>query len=386
MTSSEPVLITGMGTVSAAGTGLEATLESLQQDRRDPAPVQRFESPLNLPVFEVTDFSVPPGLEEMRTHALALAAARQALEQAGPLPKTLRVGVALGTTVASQLNDLEFYSTWRREHAAPMDAVDRYLSGNPAQWLSRQLGVSGPALTVVNACSSGADAIGIATAWLRSGECDIAIAGGADELNRVPLCGFSALGVASADPCRPFDQNRTGLNLGEGAGMLVLETAAARGAKSKLALAGFGSAVDAHHLTAPHPEGRGLRCAISQALEAAGIGADEIAFINAHGTSTRENDRIEGATLKDLFGNVPILSTKGHTGHTLGAAGGLEAVFTALGLRESWVPASAGYQTLDEEIGFSPTVEKTEISGRFALSTSLAFGGSNAALVIERIA
>jgi 3-oxoacyl-(acyl-carrier-protein) synthase len=299
--------------------------------------------------------------------------------------KGLRVGVALGTTVASQLNDLDFYKAWRNDHAAPMTAVDRFLSGNLADFIAKEFGANGPAMTVCNACSSGADAIGGALNWLQSGLCDIAITGGADEMNRVPLCGFNALGVASTEPCRPFDKNRSGLNLGEGAGVLVLETdasASMRGAKKNLELVGYGSAVDAHHLTAPHPEGRGLRRAIFQALETAGIDADQIAFINAHGTSTHENDKIEGATLNDLFDGTPILSTKGYTGHTLGAAGGLEAVFTALGLSEGWIPASAGFQTLDEKIGFFPTLGTTDVSGEYALSTSLAFGGSNAALVI----
>jgi 3-oxoacyl-(acyl-carrier-protein) synthase len=376
-----------MGAVPAAGVGVAETLQSFEHPRKDPAPVQRFETPLTLPVFEVTDFSTPPELEKLRTHALALVAVREALEAAGnPDLRNVRVGIALGTTVASQLNDLEFYSAWRTNHAAPMDAVDRFLAGNLAEWIARELGVKGPAITVVNACSSGADAIGAALGWLQSGQCDIAIAGGADELNRVPLCGFNSLGVASAEPCRPFDKNRSGLNLGEGAGVVVLETeeaAKARGVESDLVMAGYGSAVDAHHLTAPHPEGRGLRRAIFQALEMAGVSADRIAFINAHGTSTLENDKIEGATLKDLFGELHVLSTKGYTGHTLGAAGGLEAVFTALALREGWVPGSAGFQTLDEEIGFFPTIGKTEINGTVALSTSLAFGGSNAALVIK---
>lgn len=381
------IRITGMGAVSAAGHGLSATMEAFQHPRKEPSPVKRFAFPLDLPVFEVDSLEIPPRLEKMRTHALALTAVREALDQAGLSDCTgLRVGVALGTTVASQLNDLEFYRAWRSNHAAPMDAVDRFLAGNLAAWVAREFGATGPAITVVNACSSGADAIGAAVGWLKAGLCDIAIAGGADELSRVPLCGFNALGVAGAEPCRPFDKNRSGLNLGEGAGVLILETeasAAARGKESSLILAGTGSAVDAHHLTAPHPEGRGLRRAISQALDMAGISTDQIAFINAHGTSTRENDKIEGATLADLFGNIPILSTKGYTGHTLGAAGGLEAIFTALGLSEGWIPASAGFQTLDEEVGFFPTLGKTEISGRYALSTSLAFGGSNAAIVIE---
>lgn len=389
MGSPATVLITGMGTVSAAGFGCAATRTAFENPRRDPRPVRRFESPVSLPVFELDTFPVPDGLEKQRTHALALAAVREALDDAGLSDlRGKRVGVALGTTVASQLNDLEFYKAWRENHSAPMDAVDRFLSGNLAEWIARELQADGPAVTVVNACSSGADAIGAALGWLCAGLCDIAIAGGADELNRVPLAGFNALGVASTEPCRPFDKNRTGLNLGEGAGVLVLETAAAaaaRGGQSDLVLAGYGSAVDAYHLTAPHPEGRGLRRAIFQSLEKAGISAQDIAFINAHGTSTRENDKVEGAVLRDLFPGAPVLSTKGYTGHTLGAAGGLEAVFTALGLREGWVPASAGFQTLDEEIGFFPTLGKTKIDGRCALSTSLAFGGSNAALVIERI-
>jgi len=387
MAAPSKVFITGMGAVSAAGIGIADTLGSFERSRKEPAPVKRFSTPLALPVFEIEDLPVPPGLEKMRTHALALAAIREALAEAALSDLSgLRVGVALGTTVASQLNDLEFYSAWRTDHAAPMDAPDRFLSGNLAEWVARELGVEGPAITVVNACSSGADAISAAAGWLQSGVCDIAIAGGADELNRVPLAGFNALGIASSEPCRPFDKNRSGLNLGEGAGVMVLETetaATARGAQSSLLVAGCGSAVDAYHLTAPHPEGRGLRRAIFQALEPAGVDAEEIAFINAHGTSTRENDKIEGATLRDLFPNTPVLSTKGYTGHTLGAAGGLEAIFTALGLREGWIPASAGFQTLDEEIGFSPNIGKAEATGRYALSTSLAFGGSNAAILIE---
>jgi len=388
MGSPSTIRISGMGAVSAAGIGVSTTLKAFQHPRREPSSVTLFEFPLMLPVFEVNGFPFPPELKKMRTHALALTAVREALEQAGLAGlEGLRVGVAMGTTVASQLNDLEFYNAWRSNRSASMDAVDRFLSGNLAEFIARELGATGPAITVCNACSSGADAIGAALAWLQNDLCDIAIAGGADELNRVPLAGFNALGVASAEPCRPFDKNRSGLNLGEGAGVLLLETeasASARGAETNLELAAYRSAVDAHHLTAPHPEGRGLRRAIFQALEMAGISTEDIAFINAHGTSTHENDKIEGATLKDIFGDTPILSTKGYTGHTLGAAGGLEAVFTALGLSNGWIPASAGFQTLDEEVGFFPTLEKTDVSGNYALSTSLAFGGSNAALIIKR--
>lgn len=387
--SPSPVLITGMGVVSAAGAGINETLTAFRKGIRRAGPVTRFETTLQLPVFEAPCI---PGEEKytgMRTQMLALTAAREALDRAG-ISKTvgLRIGVALGTTVASQLNDLAFYTAFRRDKCAPMDAVNRYLKGNLAAYVAEKIGAVGPQSTVVNACSSGADAVGLAITWLRGGLCDIAVAGGADELNRIPLCGFNALGVASDKPCRPFDRDRTGLNLGEGAGVLVLETAASaamHGRRSALALAGSGYASDAHHLTAPHPEGRGLRKAIDAALRMATITPEQICFVNAHGTSTRENDKTEGRVLKDLFPRAHILSTKGYTGHTLGAAGGLEAAFTAAALQAHWLPASVGWQHFDEETRVSLVTENTEIQGEYALSTSLAFGGSNAALIVQRL-
>ena len=267
-----------------------------------------------------------------------------------------------------------------------MDAVERFLKGNPAAALARMLGLHGPRMTVANACSSGTDAIGAALSWLRAGLCDIAIAGGTDELNRIPYAGFSSLGIVNPGLCSPFDRDRKGLNLGEGAGVLVLETedsARRRGARTDLRVLGYGTAADAYHLTSPHPEGRGLTKAIYRAMQEAAISAAEIAFINAHGTGTTENDKVEGAVLASIFGpSAKVLSTKGYTGHTLGAAGGLEAAFSAIGLREGWLPASAGFQNQDEGIPITPLTQRTAVEGRYAISTSLAFGGNNSALVI----
>ena len=386
--SSTPILITGMGVVSAAGIGLEASLRSMEAGARNVGPLTLFESPVHLPVFEVR--GIPPRKTpgRMRTMELLELALEEALANAQITTGCgLRIGVALGTTVACQLNDLGFYSIWREKHSAPLDSVDGYLNGNLAEAVASQLGADGPSLVVVNACSSGTDAIGAAMSWLNAGLCDIAIAGGADELNRIPLAGFKALSVASDEPCAPFDANRKGLNLGEGAGVLVLETAASAarrgGRRSSLRVHGYGSSSDAYHLTAPHPEGEGLIRAINAALQQAGIQPAEISFVNAHGTSTPDNDKVEGIALQKVFGpDIKVLSTKGYTGHTLGAAGGIEAVFTAAGLSRGWIPGSAGFQTLDTAIGLVPTIGKTEISGRYALSTSLAFGGNNAALVI----
>lgn len=381
------VPVTGLGVISAAGTGVSATLQTLQKPRKDPTRVTLFETGLHVPVFEVQEEGLSVGSGLMRTHDLAMKAVEEALRDF-PVEalREKRVGVALGTTVAAQLNDLSFYAQWRSEKKAPMDAVDRFLNGNLAEFVAQKLGVQGPTVTIVNACSSGADAIAVASSWIRNGLCDAAIAGGSDELNRVPLCGFHALGVMSDAPCRPFDKNRSGLNLGEGAGVLLLESeqsVQARGGEMLAWLAGAGTAVDAYHLTAPHPEAKGLRAAIQNAFKMAGIKGDDLAFINAHGTSTRENDVVEGRCLSQLFPGTPTLSTKGYTGHTLGAAGGIEAVLTVAGLRSKWVPANAGFETEDEEIGMIPVCEKREIHGCYALSTSLAFGGSNAALIVK---
>jgi 3-oxoacyl-(acyl-carrier-protein) synthase len=378
-----------MGMVSAAGADAGETLACFAAGHRRLARVNPDLSPLAYPVFPVTAplGGLLQGSRSLRLcgHALseALAAARLEPDLSG-----YRVGVCLGTTVASQLNDLGFYADYRGTGRPELAPVKAFLEGNPAEAVARTTGATGPAATVVNACSSSADAIGVALDWLRGGLCDIAIAGGTDELSRVPICGFGSLGVFSRDPCRPFDRDRQGLNLGEGAGVLILETAASarrRGVAPDLCVAGYGAACDAHHLTAPRPDGTGLETAIRAALSEAGVQPSEIAFVNAHGTATRDNDKVEGGVLARVFGaDLKALSTKGYTGHTLGAAGALEAAFTALALREGWIPASAGFENRDDEIPLGAVRERTAVAGRWALSTSLAFGGNNAALVIGR--
>ena len=387
MSRAEDVVITGLGVVSAAGLNLPATLACFASGRRSPGKVTLFATTLANPVFEVRGL---PGDDTgtERTLRLTAHALQEALAEAGlagPLAGR-RVGVAMGTTVASQLNDLPFYTAYRQTKSAPMEAVQRFLKGNLADAVAQSVGAVGPCATVVNACSSSADAIGMACSWLRAGACDLALAGGGDELNRVPYCGFNALSVFSPEPCAPYDRDRKGLNLGEGAAVLVLErrsAALARGVPPVLTVAGYGLACDAYHMTAPRPDGTGLEAAIRRALDEAGIAAEAVAFVNAHGTATRDNDRVEGAVLARVFGpGVRVLSTKGYTGHTLGAAGALEAAFTAAGLREGWIPASAGFVNRDDEIPIGAVRERTAVDGRYALSTSLAFGGNNAALVI----
>jgi 3-oxoacyl-(acyl-carrier-protein) synthase len=385
----ENIAITGLGSISACGNNTEETLESFSSGKRSAGPVSLFKTELKYPVFEVKNF-FNKDISVMRTLNLAFQALAEAVSDASLEDLSgYRVGICLGTTVASQLNDIDFYKTYREKGSAPLERAKRFLNSNLAQAVVDFLKIKTKfCCTVVNACSSGTDAIGLGLSWLRNDYCDIVIAGGADELNRVPFDGFVSLGVVSNSLSLPFDRERSGLNLGEGAGIVILEKesiALRRGRKPDLFLKGYGLAADGYHLTAPHPEGKGLEKALKIALSEAGINVGGVAFVNAHGTATKDNDKVEGVVLKKVFGpKLKFLSTKGFTGHTLGAAGGLEAVFSALALRQGWIPASSGFINQDDEIGISPVQQKTEIKGSHAVSTSLAFGGNNSALVISR--
>ncbi|GAB4554864.1 MAG: beta-ketoacyl-[acyl-carrier-protein] synthase family protein [Geothermobacteraceae bacterium] len=330
---------------------------------------------------------LPPERECLRTSQLALVAAGQSLAECGRDLKELqqlRVGVCIGTTVGSALNNETFYRQFRHGEEPDMTAINRYLRSNPAAVVARYFGLRGPVATLVNACSSGTDAIGLAASWLRAGLCDLALAGGADELCRTTCNGFAALQIAATEPVRPFASGRKGLNLGEGAGILLLERSKTPSAEVvKGWLRGYGSAGDAYHLTAPHPEGRGLHRAIDEALAQAGCSPADIAFINAHGTGTPDNDRVESQVLAARFPGVPFVSSKGFTGHTLGAAGGIEAVLTLACLNAGQLPGSIGCDPPDQTLEALPLTCNTRIQGRLAISQSLAFGGNNSLVIFE---
>ena len=388
-----PIAITGIGCLSGAGMNLSESLECLFRNERHPHPPFRFSTdhPVSYPVLELREeFQLPLDAGETvyaRTSQLALVAAFEALADAGWDRENLRgkrVGVCVGTTVGCSLNCDEFYRAYKDEQQPDMKIIERFLRSNPAAVIARQLKLDGPTQTVVNACSSGTDAIGIGASWLRSGACDIVIAGGADELARVTYAGFSSLMITDTDPCKPFDVERKGLNLGEGAGLLVMEAAALRDAKVRGYLLGYGSASDAYHLTAPHPEGTGLRQALAEAFRVADVTPDQISFINAHGTGTPDNDRVESRVMNEVMPGVPFVSTKGYTGHTLGAAGGIEAAFTVACLQRGEIPASIGFTTPDPELAATPVRANTVVRGDLALSESLAFGGNNAVLIFGR--
>ncbi|MEZ4525299.1 MAG: beta-ketoacyl-[acyl-carrier-protein] synthase family protein [Desulfobacterales bacterium] len=389
-----PVAISGMGCLCAAGLNVKECTDFLFRGKRFPAPPKSFADcqSLSHPVFEITkDFFQAANFQHKevpRTSALALTAAAEAIRDAGisrELLRQKRVGVCLGTNVSGGLSG-RFLEHFRTPESDPyILPVHRYGGGNPAVHIAREFSLSGPFQTVVNACSAGGDAIGLAAAWIRLGLCDAVLAGGADALYEITYFGFMSLMNSDTEPCKPFDVRRNGLNLGERAAIMLLESEemlTEREKSPRALLMGYGSASDAHHLTAPHPDGRGLRFAIEEAMKSGGAMPPDLAFANAHGTGTRDNDRIESQVFADLFPKIPFLSTKGYTGHTLGAAGAIEAVFTAVCLEQGRIPASAGFSEADPELPASPVRENTKISGTTALSDTLAFGGNNAVLIL----
>ncbi len=394
-------VVTGMGCVCAAGADPAAVFTSLSSGQRQLTPSCVLgEQAMPYPFFAVDASMYAHGRRFSAYDTLELAqyAVREALAQAALPQEALKnIPIMAGTTAGSALHFLQDYATARRKDiqttpplapAATLlpglsDSEDYFLS-NLATALVPQS--QGPRMTLGNACTSGADAIGLGLDALAMGA-DCVLCGGADALSIVPHTGFARLMIYDAEPCRPFDESRKGLNLGEGAAFLVLESyehAMQRGAEVLGYVLGYGVATDAHHFTAPHPEGRGLRKAIHSALQGAQCSMEQVAFVNAHGTATPENDKVEGGVLRELAGqkHIPVWASKGGTGHTLGAAGALEAVLCLEALRRKMVPASLGFSKADAHIGLCPTTQPTAINKTCALSTSLGFGGGNAALVL----
>jgi 3-oxoacyl-(acyl-carrier-protein) synthase len=381
------VYITGMGCTSALGSRSENTLAGLKEPVDEKKLLRSGLGNLTFPAPLNREYD--SGNSRLRSLDLLLQALDEALNEAGlkSFPAPARVGVCIGTTSASFLNDILFH---RKLRSCVLDTsvMKKYISGNPSEFIKKHLELRGPAITVANACSSGTDAIGVGLSLIKNGICDIVITGGTDELHDVPNAGFHALGVTSPGICRPFDRDRDGLNLGEGAGVMILESAASmrkRGAASALAVAGYGGSNDAFHITQPDPEGQGIENAIRAALRNAGnLPPDQIGFINAHGTGTLQNDLAEALAFFRIFGGgCRYLSTKGRTGHTLGAAGAIEAVITGLMLRAQRIPASPGFRNPSDDIPVPPVSADTALNSQYAMSTSLAFGGCNSALLLK---
>lgn len=320
-----------------------------------------------------------------RTLSLVEAAARQIVESpawASVVPR--RLAVCLGTTQGTVQTWEHHQELMSREpsHVPPAPGLL-----DPLADLARRLGASGPFASPSLACASGTAAIGLGLAWIRRGACDAAVAGGVDALSPMVHAGFSALRALDPGASRPFDRERAGLALGEGAGLVLLQAEDAR-PSGGVEVAGWGLSTDAHHLTGPDPTGAGLARAIRAALEDAGAQPEEVDFVSAHGTGTPYNDLMEAKALALVFGEraatLPVNSIKGAIGHTMAAAGAIEAALCALVLEHGVVPPTAGLSHLDPDI-LLDVVAGAPRRGQFrtALSTSSGFGGINAALVFR---
>ncbi len=398
MRSSEHIAIVGMGAVSPFGWGVPALAEGLYRGRTAIGPLQRFDGSRHRTRIAA---QVPPPSAACRfprraslADRYALAAAREALAWAGLGSHAMgpTCGVFFGSSTGGLFESEKWFEDLPGGRARDSLLCAQQLSA-PGDAVARAHGVSGPVETISAACASGAMAIGRALEALRSGEVRRALAGGSDSLCQLTYAGFNSLRSVDEAPTRPFRKDRTGLSLGEGAAVMVLEPAdraRERGAVVLAILAGSGESCDAHHMTAPDPTGQGAERAIRAALASAGIGPEAIAFVNAHGTGTPLNDASEAVALHAVFGDcagkIPVTSTKSLVGHWLGSAGAIEAVVTALDLGNRTVhPMPAGGDgdpalDLDLVLGSPRAVP----SATHALSTSLAFGGANAALVLAR--
>ncbi|HVK56074.1 MAG TPA: beta-ketoacyl-[acyl-carrier-protein] synthase family protein [Burkholderiales bacterium] len=395
----QPLVISRLSAVNSLGAGSQATLEALRRGKSGLNPCAFETVALDTYVGEVAnldDVSIRPDLRdfECRNNRLAqwcmetdgfseaVAAARV---KYGPA----RIGVFMGTSTSGLLEtEVAYRHRDPNTGALPPDFryAERQNTFSLGSFVQRYLGLQGPAFVVSSACSSTAKVFGNAARMIAAGVCDAAVVGGVDTLCLTTLYGFNSLGLVSRFPCRPFDVNRDGISLGEGAGFVLLEKASEQGSQSAAMLLGIGESSDAYHMSTPHPEGLGARLAMQRALDAAGLQPSEIDYINLHGTATKTNDAGEGRAVSDLFGaQIPCSSTKGWTGHLLGAAGITEAIISILAIHHDFIPGSLNTRDLDSSVDIDYRLENSHARLNRVLSNSFGFGGSNCSLIIGRV-
>jgi 3-oxoacyl-[acyl-carrier-protein] synthase I len=394
-----PLLLTHFTATSCAGRGLDATLDALAQGRGGLAPCDFEGAALATYTGRVAGIEDAPVRADLaafdcRNNRLAQLAmtqdgfdarVREAIARVG----AERVGVFMGTSTAGILEtELAYQRRDGASGALPAD-FNYAATHNPyslAGFVRAYFGLRGPAVSVSSACSSGAKVFGSARRMLETGLIDVAVVGGVDTLCLTTLYGFNSLELLSSGPCKPFDVKRDGISIGEAAAFALLEREPAESIDGEPAirLLGIGESSDAYHMSSPHPEGLGARIAMEQALASAGLDARDIGYVNLHGTATPSNDAAESRALTSLFDRVPCSSTKGATGHTLGAAGALEAVIAALALRHQMIPAGANTTQPDPALGLDYVLASREAPLRAVLSNSFGFGGTNCSLVFGR--
>lgn len=398
--------ITGIGLITSLGTGRQITWNRLIAGESGIGPVSTFDTSGFRGHLAAQVWTVPgippwtnvPERRLSRASRFAVAAAAEALDDAG-LPwqgPELRPWALVLSGGTAGLPEAEAFVA-RRLRGGPLTrGLTQFLEvpqDAPTDRLAQACHLAGPRITVTTACSSSTIAVGMAAELVASGEVTVALAGGSDALSRLTFAGFNALRAMALEPCKPFDRQRQGLTLGEGAAILVIEdarAARARGARPYARVAGYGVTNDAFHMTQPEPSGEAWARTIETALTAAGCSASQIAYINAHGTATEQNDAAECAAYGRVFGSrlaaIPVSSVKGALGHCLNAAGGVEAAITSLAIRHGVVPPTVGFAQADPACPVDPVPNRgRRHQAAFALSCSFAFGGNSSALVLERV-
>lgn len=390
-----PLAVTAYTATSAAGAGTVALTAALRQRRSGLRSNDFTSAPLSCWIGRVDGLEQGPvpadhAALDCRNNRLAwlglnqdgfLERARAALQRYG----AERVAVVLGTSTASIGATEEAYRGLTADggFAAPYRDFLLHTPHSLVAFVQQVLGARGPACTVATACSSSAKVFAQAERLIRLGWADAAVVGGVDTLCDSVLFGFNALQLVSAQPCRPFDAQRNGISIGEGAGFALLERAEADTAAPQLR--GWGESSDAHHMSSPHPQGEGARLAIADALARADVAAAAIDYVNLHGTATPANDAVEAAVVADLFpATTRASSTKGWTGHTLGAAGIVEAVTCLLALEHGFIPGTLNCSEPDANCGPQLALDNEARAPQLALSSSFGFGGNNAVLVFSQ--
>ena len=393
-----PLWLSHFTATSSIGRGLQPTLAALRQQRGGLAPCA-FDT-VDLATFTgevagVDDVELPAQLTDFdcRNNRLALlglmqdgftAAVAAATEKYG----AQRVGVFIGTSTSGILQtELAYRRLAPQSGAFPADFIygTTHNTFSVADFTRHYFGLTGPAAVVSSACSSSAKVFASARRMMAAGLIDAAVVGGVDSLCLTTLYGFNSLGLLSTQACRPFDAARDGISIGEAAAFALLERLPERVDDNAVLLLGVGESSDAHHMSSPHPDGLGARMAMQDALTLAHLDVADIDYINLHGTATPSNDAAEAKAVSALFGsNTPCSSTKGATGHTLGAAGGLEAVICALALQHGLLPGGLNLQRLDPALALNYLQEHREQSVKRVLSNSFGFGGTNCSLIFGR--
>ena len=391
------VWVTGVGVVSALGAGLEPHAAAVAEAKTGLSKQTFFNGHPPDPCMcaQVPHEVLPFAIEESaanRADLLLEAAVRQSLASAG-LTSPVTADIFAGTTLGNMHGGTRYYQTIREQQRHDVSLVKHFLSCAPVAAVAKKCAVTGKRWTVASACGSAAAAIGHAFQKIRHGTRDRILAGGFEALSSFVVAGFNSLQLVSKKESKPFDKDRDGLNPGEGAAILVLESdkaAMARGATPLAKITGFGDALDAYHHTRAHPEGEGLIAAIKGAMHCAGVTPASLDHVHLHGTGTIVNDTSEFKALSAVFGNslssVPACSTKPMTGHTFGASGALNAVFSILSIHNNIIPATRFHENLDDSFTglrlFNTPQKLPEITT--VLSTSLGFGGEAFALIIEK--